>query len=113
MARIVQAVVQGNRQRRRIDKDEKGKDEETPATPAVVPCEWELWQEVRISIVVFLERGGATVVLGVRGGAGVVVCGCGWAKCVGETASRVVFVRRGDGGVGHGEGMIWWWERWW
>ena len=44
VAGVVHAVVEGNRDRRGVDKDQKGKQEEPPPPPAVVPRKRQLGQ---------------------------------------------------------------------
>jgi hypothetical protein len=90
VASVKQAVVQRNGENRGVDEYQKGKDEEAPATPAVVPREWELGEQLGIGIVVFLEGSSATGKLGACCCAGVVVCRRGRAEGVGEATARVI-----------------------
>lgn len=74
VAGIVHAVVEGNRDRRGIDEDEKCEDEEPPAFSAMMPSEGQLGEQLRVIVVVFLQGLAAAAPFFTGAGSRVVVC---------------------------------------
>ena len=73
VAGVVHAVVEGDGDGGGIDEDEEEEEAEAPTLLAVVPGEGQLGQQVRVVVVILLERLGAALPLLASGGPGVVV----------------------------------------